>query len=202
MQGGNPSPMEKTVLDAVGAARGHFRYESGHHGDLWLELDALFIDARRVRDWAAALAQDAATCRLDFVCGPLIGGAFIAQSLAAELGVGFVFAERLLSATGTVCYRVPDSLRVAVGGRRVLVADDAVNAGSALLATLADLRKCGAELAGFASLLVLGRAAAETARQEGVPFFTLASIERGMWKPEECPLCGAGVPLVDRLAQS
>lgn len=195
-----PRRAGQTVLDAASASRGHFRYESGHHGDLWLDLDALFVDARRMRGWASALAGRAAVCRPDVVCGPLTGGAFIAQFLAAELGVGFVFAERLAGTDGTVRYRVPPSLRPAMQGRRVLLADDAVNAGSALLATLTDLRDCGAEPAGFASLLTLGTAASEIAGRNAVPSFTLVSLERGMWLPENCPLCASGVPLVDRLA--
>jgi len=52
--------VEEAVRAAVSAARGHFRYESGHHGDLWLDLDGLLVDARRVRDWATELARRAA----------------------------------------------------------------------------------------------------------------------------------------------
>jgi orotate phosphoribosyltransferase len=146
------------VLDTLAAARGHFVYESGHHGDLWLDLEALFVDARRARGWAAALAQRAAGCRPELVCGPLTGGAFLAQWMAAEIGAGFVFAERLVSTEGAVRYRIPGRLRGAVSGRRILLVDDAVNAGSALRSTLADLIDCGAELAGLASLLALGSA--------------------------------------------
>ncbi len=32
--------------------------------------------------------------RIDAVCGPLSGGAFLAQLIAADLGVEFAFAER------------------------------------------------------------------------------------------------------------
>ena len=193
--------MCETLLDAVAASRGHFLYESGHHGDLWLDLDALFVDARRARGWASALAQRAMACRPEFVCGPLTGGAFVAQALAAEMGAGFVFAERFVSETGAVHYRVPASLREGLRGRRVLLVDDAVNAGSAWLSTLADLEDCHSELAGLACLLTLGEAASRIAAQHGVPLLTLASLERGMWAPEECPLCGAGVPLENPLAR-
>ena len=194
MEQNNPGPhgIEKAILDAVGVSRGHFVYESGHHGDLWLDLDALFVDARRARGWAAALAQRAVACRPEFVCGPLTGGAFVALALAAEIGAGFVFAERSVSETGAVVYRIPESLRGALHGRRVLLVDDAVNAGSAWLGTLADLRDCGAELAGFAALLTLGEAASQIAERHGAPLFTLAALERGIWTPDECPLCRSG----------
>jgi orotate phosphoribosyltransferase len=196
-----PSEIERAVLDVVAASRGHFVYESGHHGDLWLDLDALFVDARRTRGWASVLADRAVACRPDLVCGPLTGGAFVAQLLAAEIGAGFIFAGRFVSGTGPVRYRIPESLRGALDGRRVLLVDDVINAGSALLATLADLLDCGTELAGFATLLALGKVASQIAEQRRVPLFALASLERGMWAAEECPLCRSGAPLIDRLAQ-
>lgn len=196
-----PSEIERAVLDAVAAARGHFVYESGHHGDLWLDLDALFVDARRARGWASALADRVAACRPELVCGPLTGGAFVAQSLAAEISAGFVFAERFVSEMGSVQYRIPGSLRGALYGKRVLLVDDAVNAGSALLSTLTDLLDCRAELAGFATLLTLGEAASQIAKQHRAPLFTLASLERKMWAAEECPLCRSGAPLIDHLTR-
>jgi orotate phosphoribosyltransferase len=199
--GAGPTPVEDELLAAASAVRGHFRYESGHHGDLWLELDALLVDARRAQGWVSELARRAAGCRPDIVCGPLIGGAFVAQFLAAELGVGFVHAERATSETG-VRYRVAQPLRGAVRGKRVLLADDAVNAGSALSATLADLRDCGAEPVGFASLLALGDAAARMSRQHAAPFLALASIARELWRAEDCPLCRAAIPLIDRVAHA
>jgi len=122
--------------------------------------------------------------------GPLMilwGFSVALGSLLAGIGAGFVFAERFVSETGSVRYRIPESLRGALYGRRVLLVDDAVNAGSALLSTLTDLLDCGSELVGFAALLSLGEAASQIAKQHGAPLFTLASLEREMWAPEECP---------------
>jgi len=200
--GTRPTQVEAELLAAVSAVRGHFRYESGHHGDLWLDLDGLLVDARRVRHWAAELARRVADCRPEAVCGPLTGGAFVAQALAAELGAGFVYAERSRADNGAVRYRIVPPLRAMLRGKRVLLADDAVNAGSALNATLADLRECGAEPVGFASLLALGDAAARMARQHDLPFFALVSLARTMWAAVDCPLCRAAVPLVDRVPGS
>jgi orotate phosphoribosyltransferase len=182
----------------VAAERGHFRYESGHHGDLWLDLDRLLIDAGRMRALASALAERAVACRPDVVCGPLTGGAFVAQLIAAEIGAGFIFAERIVAGE-SVSYRIPGSLRPAVRNRRVLLVDDAVNAGSALLATRQHLLTCGAQLAGCASLLTLGDAAARITAATAAPFYRLARLERGMWLPGACPLCAAGAPPVDRV---
>lgn len=186
----------EALRQAVSAARGHFRYESGHHGDLWLDLDSLFLDAARMRGWAAALAGRAAGLGAEIVCGPLTGGAFLAQFIAAELGLGFVHAERY-AADGAVQYRIPAPLAAGLAGQRVLVADDAINAGSALGLTLAELRRHGAVPAGIACLLTPGEAAGRIASAEGVKLLALAALERGMWRPEDCPLCAAGVPLQD-----
>lgn len=187
----------QALRQAVSATRGHFRYESGHHGDLWLDLDSLFLDAARMRGWAAALAGQAAGLGTEIVCGPLTGGAFLAQSIAAELGLGFVHAERTVE-DGAVQYRIPAPLTVALAGRRVLVVDDAINAGSALGLTLVELRRHGAVPAGIACLLTLGEAAGRIAAAQNVPLLALAALERRMWLQEDCPLCAAGMPLQDR----
>jgi orotate phosphoribosyltransferase len=188
----------EALLQAVSATLGHFRYESGHHGDLWLDLDSLFLHAARMRGWAAALAGQAAGLGAEIVCGPLTGGAFLAQFIAAELGLGFVHAERHI-ADGAVQYRIPAPLAATLAGRRVLVVDDAINAGSALGLALAELQRHGAMPAGIACLLTLGEAAGRIAAAQGVTLLALAALERGMWRPEDCPRCAAGVPVVDRV---
>ena len=94
------------VLTAVGASRGHFAYESGHHGDLWLDLDSLFLDPGRTDRFAAALAARLEPLALDAVCGPLVGGALLAQAVGAQLGVDLLYAERQRPR-----YRLPNAVR-------------------------------------------------------------------------------------------
>lgn len=185
--------VSRQLIAAVAATHGAFAYESGHHGGLWLDLDRLLVDARRVRGWAADLARRAAPSQPEVVCGPLMGGPLVAQAVAAELGADFLFAKRH-AASGLVRYRIPEPLREPLRGRRLLLVGEAVNAGSALLGTLAAARACGAHLAGFASLLALGDAAAEIAAHEGASSLTLASLERNQWPPSGCLLCASGTP--------
>jgi orotate phosphoribosyltransferase len=190
--------LAREVAAALAPERGHFVFESGHHGDLWLDLDAALANPARTRPWAAELARRARACEPEVVVGPLTGGAFLAQAVAEALGIPFAWAERRV-ADGAVDYRVPAPLASSLAGRRVLLVDDAVNAGSAWRETLAELERLDARLAGLGALLVLGEAADELARERGVPLATLARAERSLWTPADCPLCEAGEPLAERM---
>jgi orotate phosphoribosyltransferase len=167
--------------------RGHFRYESGHHGELWLDLDALFLRPRRLEPFVARLAELLAPHSVDVVCGPLLGGAFVAQSLGLRLDVDCLHATRLAAS-----YRLPAALAGRVAGRRVAVVDDVVNAGSAVGATLAAVRGCGGEPVAVGALLLLGSDVVG-----GLPVLAVERRPSPLWSPSDCPLCTDGVPLAD-----
>ena len=173
--------------------------ESGHHGELWLELERLCLRPERVRPFATELTRLLKPYNIEAVCGPLNEGAFVALMVAEELGVDFTYAERL-AATGRdglfpVDYRLPALLRELVRGRRVAVVNDVINAGSAVRGTLTDLQACGAIPVALASLLVLGDSASRLAGEWSVPLLQLGRLPNPLWTAAECPLCAAGVPL-------
>jgi orotate phosphoribosyltransferase len=137
---------------------------------------------------------------LHAVCGPLVEGAFVALTVAAELRVDFTYAERIGSGREglfPVDYRLPGALRERVRGQRVAIVNDVIAAGSALRATLADLRECGAEPVAIGALLVLGGAAERYAAEPSIALERLAAREHAQWEPTACPLCATGVPLED-----
>ncbi|MEP6732032.1 MAG: orotate phosphoribosyltransferase, partial [bacterium] len=68
--------------DLVAGQRGHFLLESGLHSQLWLDLDPLFADQKRLEPFVASLAELIRRYEVDVVCGALVGGAFLAQLLA------------------------------------------------------------------------------------------------------------------------
>jgi orotate phosphoribosyltransferase len=187
------------LIEALAARHGHFLLESGHHGELWLDLDALFAWPARVAPFVAELASRLSACGAEVVCGPLVGGAFVAQAVAAQLDVECSWTERVAGPSGdglyAARYRVPDALRDRLRGRTVAIVDDVINAGSATRATLADLRACGARVVAVGALLVLGSRAAELAAAEGLVLESVAALDNALWEPEECPLCAAGVAL-------
>ncbi|HEX8559102.1 MAG TPA: phosphoribosyltransferase family protein [Pyrinomonadaceae bacterium] len=188
-------------LGLVEGRRGHFRLESGHHGRLWLDLDALFAEPRRVEPFVGALAAALRPYEVDAVCGPLLGGAFLAQLVAQALGAEFWFAERVTARRTEglygVSYRLPPALRARAGGRRVAVVDDVMSAGSSLRATHEELRARGAEMVVAGALLVLGSRGAQHFAGLGVPVEAVAREEYQTWEPAACPLCAAGAPLED-----
>lgn len=122
------------------------------------------------------------------MCGPLVGGAFVAQAVAEHLGAAFCWSSRV---AGT--YEVPAALRPALAGRRVAIVDDAINAGSAVLGSATAVRAAGGRLVAVGALVAVGDATSVL----DVPLEHLATIPSHLWPPGSCPLCAAGAP-VDR----
>jgi orotate phosphoribosyltransferase len=186
------------LLTLVATRSGHFRLESGHHADTWMELDQLSRRPAALRPFIAELAGKLRSHRIDTVCGPLTGGALLAQSIAEELGVEFAFAERFVTnrpGLYPVDYRIASSLRGEIRGRRVAVVDDAISAGSAVRATLADLASCGATPVVLGALLLIGPRATGLATETQLPIVSLMDLPNHVWTPSECPICAQGVPL-------
>jgi orotate phosphoribosyltransferase len=193
--------IQEELLGLLAGRQGHFRLESGHHGNLWLDLDSLFLRPTRLRRFAAALALQFGDLAIEAVCGPLVGGAFLAQAVAAELDVEFYHTERIATTDFgglySPNYRLPETLRDRIGGKRVAIVDDAINAGSAVRATYLDLQASGAKPAAVGALLVLGHSAAQLADGWNVPLAWIAQLPSELWRPEACPLCAAQIQLED-----
>jgi len=184
------------LLSSLPAREGHFLLESGYHTDLWLTLDALFVDPAKIAPLVDALAGKLRTYEPTAICGSLLGGAFLAQALASTIGVRFYFAEPAskLSTSGlfTVDYRLPPELAQRIRGERVAVVDDVISAGSSARATVAAVRRAGASVAVVASLMTLGDDGIAHFAAEGVPMEALGRRTFNLWQPDECPLCRAG----------
>jgi orotate phosphoribosyltransferase len=180
---------------------GHFRLESGHHGERWVDLERLCLDPEPIRALAEELARRLASHEVEVVCGPLVEGAFVALMAAPVLGARFVYSERFVDETAEglypVRYRLPRVLHSEVKGRRVAIVNDVISAGSAVRGTFQDLVAQGAHVVVVAALAVLGPSASQLTRESGVVLEALATLPYRLWAPGECPLCADGVPLVD-----
>lgn len=189
--------MSQDLLETMNGRAGHFLLESGHHGDLWLDLDRLLVSAADLQRWAAGLADLLREHDVSAVCGPLVGGAIVAEFVAARLEVDCYYAQRsgLVGSPSGVTYRIPASRHEELAGRRVAVVDDVVNAGSAVAKTRDSLAEIGARPVVVGALLALGSRAEEQTKQWGADFTALATVPSNLWDPDECPLCRDGVVL-------
>ncbi len=195
----NEQRLRDLLFDLVSLRRGHFQYESGHHGEIWLELDGLLLDPGRLEPLKKALAQKLANYEFDAVVGPLTGGAFLAQMVAAELGVFFCYTEPAPSSGRqvmfAVSYRLPSKMAPALENLRIALVDDVINAGSATRATFTALVEAGAKPVAIGALMVLGNAVDSFVSDHDLDLVSLTRLSHDLWEPAGCPLCRSQRPL-------
>jgi len=78
--------------------------------------------------------------------------------------------------------------------------NDVTSAGSAVRGTYHDLKSLNANIVVIGSLLVLGNAIFDFARERNLRVEALEQRPFETWVPEACPLCRAGVSLEDLTA--
>jgi orotate phosphoribosyltransferase len=149
--------MNGNLLDLMSVRRGHFRYESGYHGEIWLDLDRLFLKPLRIAPLAHDLASRLAPSAIEAVVRPLVGGALLAQMIAVELGVEFAYTVPRPSPSDDtfypVAYRLPLTVAPLIKRKRVAIVD-----GSAVRGTFRALVEASAKPIIAGALLVRGRA--------------------------------------------
>jgi orotate phosphoribosyltransferase len=191
-----PAANTAALMELVSARHGHFRLESGYHTTLWLELDALFAEPRAIAPFVEALSDKIRPHGVSMACGPLLGGAFLAQLVAQALDLEFCFTERLTRTdTGGLYaaqYVLPPAFHERARDKRVAIVDDVMSAGSALRGTFAALNAHGATTVVAGALLVLGTRGVEFFSERGIALESVCSESFDLWLPNECPRCAAG----------
>jgi orotate phosphoribosyltransferase len=187
------------LMELVSARHGHFRLESGYHSALWLELDTLFSQPHAIAPFVAAMAEKIRPHDASIVCGPLLGGAFLAQLVAQTLDIEFAFTERItpggVNGMYAARYVLPRVFHARVREKRVAIVDDVMSAGSALRGTFAELEKHGATTAVAGALLVLGTKGVEFFSERAIAVESLGHDKFDLWSPGECPRCAVGEPV-------
>jgi len=183
------SPEEvRAILDRTGAVRrGHFLLTSGLHTDLFLLCAQLAQYPHELGPVASALAAPFRDAAVEVVAGPAVGGIILAYEVARALHARAIFAEK--GGDGRMVLRRGFVVRP---GERALVVEDALTTGGSTRGVIAALRDAGAEVIGAAVLVDRSGGAADV----GVPVRALLTMTVDAWRPADCPLCRAGVPLV------
>jgi len=191
-------PVDTSFFELIAARRGHFQLESGHHSELWFDLDALFAVPGRIGPFVKQLVESIRSYDVAAICGPLLGGAFLAQLVAQALDVDFCFTERLMPRDATGLYQakyiLPPAFSARVRGRRIAMVDDVMSAGSALRGTYTELQTHGAAPVVAGALMVLGTTGADFFAEQQVAVEAVVRESYSLWLPSECPLCATGTP--------
>lgn len=142
----------------------------------------LFLYPQAPQRAAAELGRQLAPYRPTTICGPLTGGAFLAQLVAIALDARFAYTEHAAREEGpglyAARYTLPPGLRASVRGERVAIVDDIINAGSAVRASVVARTAAGAQIVAFGALLTLGQAGVGYAASRDLPLVALDRQER------------------------
>lgn len=185
----NATEVDRTIdlmVRSGALMRGHFRLTSGLHSDEYCQCARVLEDPRAAEELGVMLAGLFAEERIDAVVSPAIGGIVIGHEVARALGVRSLFSER-----------GPEGMTLRRGfrlepGERVLIVEDVVTTGGSVREVAEIVRGAGGEVVGFGFIVDRSRG------QLDLPAPAKALLERrGMelFRPEECPLCEAGVPI-------
>ncbi len=170
--------------------KGHFRYTSGRHGDMYFEKIRVAARPDLVNELGRMTAEQMKDVYdgIDVVCAPAFGAIVFGFAAAAAMGKPFAFLQR--DAAGTMGIR-PGFTDV-VAGKKVLLVEDVVTTGGSVRESLEVLDSMGAETV-MAGLLV-DRTGGTL--ELPVPYRALLTVKAESWAPEDCPLCRRGIELV------
>ena len=181
------------MFERTGAyLRGHFRLTSGLHSPEYLQCAKVLQYPQHAEPLGAQLAarlrELAGDTKVSLVAAPALGGLIIGHEVARALGTRFVFTERD-AASGKMTLR--RGFAVEAGETAVLV-EDVVTTGGSSREVVELLQAAGAKVLAAGSIIDRSGGAADV----GVPRVALATLKVVAYKPEECPLCAQGLPVV------
>ena len=181
---------DKEVLDLFrqsGALlEGHFRLSSGLHSDRYLQSALVLQYPEFAEQLGRAIAERTAHLQATAVLSPALGGIVIGQEVGRALHIRALFAERQ---DGALTLRRGFTLGPS---DRVLVVEDVITTGGSTVETIAVAQSAGANVLGAAAIIDRGSGGARL----DVPFQALVTMEVPAHRPESCPLCEKGLPVV------
>jgi orotate phosphoribosyltransferase len=166
---------------------GHFRLTSGLHSAGYLQCALVLQHPHDAEALGAALgAEVGGRHGIQTVLSPALGGIVIGQEVGRALGARAIFAERQDDA---LTLRRGFSLKP---GEKVVVVEDVLTTGGSTRETIAVAKAARADV--VAACAIVDRSGGTHGLD--LPFHALLSLRLPTYRPESCPLCADGVPVV------
>jgi orotate phosphoribosyltransferase len=189
------TPQAESVLDlfrSTGAyLEGHFRLTSGLHSPNYLQCALVLRHPPAAEDLGRRLAAELRTIvnePVALVVSPALGGLIIGHEVARAMETPFLFTERDPE-TRKMMLRRGFTVQP---GQTAVVVEDVITTGGSTRDVIDTLRAAGARVLAAGSIIDRSGGTADL----GIPRVALATLQVAAHRPEECPLCREGVPVV------
>lgn len=183
---------EKEVMEKFEEAgailRGHFKLTSGVHSDTYIQCAQVMQYPGFIQNLCNELGKRFKKDQVEVVIGPAIGGIIMTHVMALALGswVRAIFTER---ENGKMTLRRSFQIKK---GEKVLVVEDVTTTGSSVREVIDIVKERQGKVIGVGALI--DRSGGEI--NFGVKYEKLLTIKMDVYRPEDCPLCKKGVPVI------
>jgi orotate phosphoribosyltransferase len=164
---------------------GHFLLTSGLHSPVYWEKFQVLQYPHYTEQLCRLISNHFQKQQIEVVAGPTTGGIILAFEVARQLGVRGIFAEK---EGAQRAFRRGFTISP---GERVLIADDILTTGQSIREVMTAVTNCGGTVVGIGVLVDRS----EQPQEFGVPLFSCYRAITQTYKPEDCPLCAAQIPL-------
>ncbi len=172
--------------DAGAILEGHFLLTSGLHSPMYWEKFRVLQYPHHTEKLCRLIAEHFKKDKVQVVAGPTTGGIVLAFEVARQLGVKSIFAEKVGEGRS---FRRGFTIDP---GERVLIVDDILTTGGSVVEVIDAVKKLKGDIIGVGVLVDRS----EQTKDFGVPLFSCLRSQTVTYRPGDCPLCTAGVPLV------
>jgi orotate phosphoribosyltransferase len=165
---------------------GHFLLSSGLHSPNYMQCAKILQFPEIASDLGARIHQRLNISGVDLILSPALGGVIIGHEVAHAFHVPFLF-----------CERDPKEFKLRRGfqiqpGQNVVVIEDVITTGGSTKETIAVAQTEGANIVGVGSIVDRSMQPLDFP----APYVSLLKLPLEQYRPDACPLCAEGIPVV------
>ena len=181
--------VEDLLIETSAIMEGHFLLTSGLHSPRYVEKFNVLQKPVYTEKLCRAMAEKFKDANIETVVGPVTGGILLAHETGKALGTRAIFTGR---ENGKMTFRRGFTLHE---GERVLIVEDIVTTGGSIREVIDVVKEHGG--IPVAVSMLVDRSGGKATFGD-VPSTALLHMDVQTYKPEECPLCKAGIPMTKR----
>ena len=181
--------VEDLLIETSAIMEGHFLLTSGLHSPRYVAKFNVLQKPVYTEKLCRAMAEKFKDANIETVVGPVTGGILLAHETGKALGTRAIFTER---ENGKMTFRRGFTLHE---GERVLIVEDIVTTGGSIREVIDVVKEHGG--IPVAVSMLVDRSGGKATFGD-VPSTALLHMDVQTYKPEECPLCKAGIPMTKR----